>query len=160
MNESNLLEKAYVYVGDSASVYKPMLVKLSECNFHIDIIENHPYLCCFDLKHDASFDKILDPNDISKTIVDDIADLRCSSIYELLIELHLLGALMFYESPDVSEQNILELNGKIRHLEQNLLEAKNENEMLKNENEMLKKQIEDLQKQIEDLQIIRDLKSI
>ena len=140
MNESNLLEKAYVYVGDSKDIYKPMLVKLSNCNFYIDSIENHPYLYCFDLKNNSAvFDVILDPNDISKIVVDDIADLRCSSIYELFIELHLRGALMFYESPDVSEQNIIELNGKIRHLEQNLLEAKNENEMLK-------KQREDMQK--------------
>ena len=137
MNESNLLEKTYVYVGDSKDIYKPMIVKLSNCNFYIDIIENHPYICCFDLQTDAAFDVILDPNDISKIVVDDISDLRCSSIYELFIELHLRGALMFYDNFDVSEQNIIELNSKIHHLEQNLLEAENENEILK-------KQIEDL----------------
>lgn len=146
MSESNLLEKAYVYVGDSRGVFKPMLVKLSNCNFHIDIRKNNPYLCCFDLKHNATFDKILDPNDISKTVVDDIADLRCSSIYELFIELHLRGALVFYEDFDVSENKIVELNAEINHLKKDLFDYKSKNYMLKDKIKNLEKRIENLKK--------------
>ena len=144
MSESNLLEKAYVYVGDSEHKYKPMLVKLFNCDFHINIIKNYPYLCCFALKQDAAFDKILDPNDISKIVVDDIADLRCSSIYELAIELHLRGAFIFYEDFDVSEKKMVELNTEINHLKKDLFDYKSKNYMLKDKIENLEKQIENL----------------